>query len=452
MKHHILHVLLLPVIGMCTLLHAQESSEGKPLTLRECIAIGLDKSFDVQQRSASTKSAAARLVNAFGAYLPSAEVTANYSRQLTNLREQFSIVNGVPIVGQPLPNTYGLNGSLNLNVFDGFRRESEYSSAQEDLSAARSDVAYTRAATRFNITRQFIEVARRKQVLNARRETVGLAQATLERTKELVRVGRGTQQDVNSQETELANQEVGLIQAENDVATAKAQLLATMSVNPSQLIDIIEDELPADVTPQSVSGTRARIGSEAEAISRAFAERSDLESASFREHSAKSQIGSAAAGYYPSLSASGGYTWRNFSIGDFDRQGQVFAGIFIRVPVFDQFATHRNVEAATLSHTQSLLDIERLKNQIRTDIRSAYLQLTSAEKGLDVTARAMSFAKFNADAVRERYNVGASTMLDVQTANNQLITAQINRISAVFTYHAAVAAVEFSIGEMEGNL
>ena len=240
MKHHILHVLLLPVIGMCTLLHAQESGEGKPLTLRECIAIGLDKSFDVQQRSASTKSAAARLVNAFGAYLPSAEVTANYSRQLTNLREQFSIVNGVPIVGQPLPNTYGLNGSLNLNVFDGFRRESEYSSAQEDLSAARSDVAYTRAATRFNITRQFIEVARRKQVLNARRETVGLAQATLERTRELVRVGRGTQQDVNSQETELANQEVGLIQAENDVATAKAQLLATMSVNPSQLIDIIE--------------------------------------------------------------------------------------------------------------------------------------------------------------------------------------------------------------------
>jgi outer membrane protein TolC len=43
-------------------------------------------------------------------------------------------------------------------------------------------------------------------------------------------------------------------------------------------------------------------------------------------------------------------------------------------------------------------------------------------------------------------------MLDVQTANNQLITAQINRISAVFTYHAAVAAVEFAIGEMEGNL
>lgn len=452
MNKYILHTLTWALICSCTMMHAQEGGQVKPLTLRECIAIGLDKSFDVQQSSASTKAAAARLVNAFGAYLPSAEVTANYSRQLTNLREQFSIVNGVPIVGQPLPNTYGLNGSVNLNVFDGFRRESEYSSAQENLSATRSDVSYARALTRFSITRQFIEVARRKQVLNARRETVGLAQATLERMKELLRVGRGTQQDVNSQETELANQEVSLIQAENDVATAKAQLLATMSVNPSQLIEIIEDELPTDVTPQTVSGTRSRFGTETEAVDRAFAKRSDVEAAVFREQSAKSQIGSAAAGYYPSLSATGGYTWRNFTIGDFDRQGQVFAGFFLRIPVFDQFTTHSNVESATLSHTQRILDVERLKNQIRTDVRSAYLQLTAAEKGLEVTARALSFATFNADAVRERYNVGAATMLDMQTANNQLITAQINRITAVFAYHSAVAAVDFAIGEMEGDL
>ncbi|MEY2720180.1 MAG: hypothetical protein RLZZ273_1546 [Bacteroidota bacterium] len=451
MKPLILHALLWALFGCTGILVAQEGAQSKPLTLEECIAIGLEKSFDVQQSSASTKAAAARLINAFGAYLPSAEVTANYSRQLTNLREQFSIVNGVPIVGQPLPNTYGLNGSLNLTVFDGFRRESQYSSAQNDLSATRSDVAYARAAARFNITRQFIEVARRKQVLNARRETVGLAQATLERMNEMVRVGRGTQQDVNSQETELANQEVGLIQAENDVATAKAQLLATMSVNPSQLIDINEGTLSSEISPQTVASMRSRYPSENDAVAQAFAKRSDIESASLREQSAKSQVGSAAAGYYPSLSASGGYTWRNFTIGDFDRQGQVYAGIFIRVPVFDQFITHSNVEAATLSHTQRLLDIERLKNQIRTDIRSAFLQLTAAEKGLDVTARALSFAKFNAEAVRERYNVGSATMLDMQTANNQFITAQINRISAVFTYHSAVAAVDFAVGEMEGD-
>lgn len=452
MKPYVLHVLSLCVVSFSSGLHGQDLSGGKPLTLKNCITIGLDRSFDVQQTGASAKAAAARLVNAFGAYLPSAEITANYSRQLTNLREQFSIVNGVPIVGQPLPNTYGLNGSLNLNVFDGFRREAEYSSAQNDLSATRFDLQYAKALARFNITRQFIEVGRRKQVLKARKETVGLSQAVLERVTELARVGRGVQQDINSQETELANQEVSLIQAENDVATAKAQLLASMSVNPSQTIETADDELTADVTQDMVATNRSRFATETEAIDRAFKSRSDVISANYREQSANSQIGSASAGYYPSLSASGGYTWRNFTIGDFDRQGQVFAGFFIRVPVFDQFTTHRNVEAATLTHTQALLDVERLKNQIRTDIRSAYLQLSAAEKGLDVTARALSFATLNATGIRERYNVGSATMLDMQTANNQLVTAQINRITAVFAYHSAVAAVDFAIGAMEGEL
>lgn len=430
---------------------SQVSLTGRTLTLDECVSIGLDKSFDVQQSSASTQAAAARLVNAFGSYLPSAEVTANYSRQLTNLREQFSIVNGVPIVGQPLPNTYGLNGSLNLNVFDGFRRESEYDAAREDLSATREDVAFSRASARFTITRQYIDVLRRKQLLNARRETVSLSNATLARTRELLQVGRGTQQDVNSQETELANQEVSLIQAENDVETAKTQLLVAMSVDPHQIIDVDERSVLSEITPQEVAAVRARIGSEAEATTRGLLSRSDIQSATFREQAARSQIGSAQAGYYPSLSASGGYTWRNFTISDFDRQGQVYAGLFIRVPVFDQFTTHRNIQNATLNHTQRSLDVERRKNQLRSDIRAAFLQLASAEKGLEVTAKAMSIATYNADAVRERYTVGASTLLDMQTANNQLITAQINRITAVYTYHTAVASVDFATGGMEGK-
>ena len=448
MKPTILHILVLVALVCVPVAQAQEITGTRPLTLQECIAIGLEKSFDVQQSSASTKAAAARLVNAFGAYLPSAEVTANYSRQLTNLREQFSIVNGVPIVGQPLPNTYGLNGNVSVNVFDGFRREAEYSSAQENLSATRLDLSYSNTAVRFNITRQFIEVARLKQVLSARRETVAITQATMERTKELLRVGSGTQQDLNTQETEVANQEVGLIQAENDVATAKAQLLAVMSTNPSQLIDIDETGLPSNVTPQYIVETRERLGTEQNAIEQALATRADIQAANYRAMSAESQIESASSGYYPSLSASGGYTWRNFTIGDFDRQGQVFAGLFVRIPVFDQFTTHSNVESATLSHTQRLLDVERLKNQVRTDIRRAYLQLSAAEKGLDVTARALSFATFSEQAARERYNVGKATMLDLQLASNQLITAQINRITAVFAYHSAVAAVEFALGKM----
>ncbi|MFN5876260.1 MAG: hypothetical protein ACK45E_08280, partial [Ignavibacteria bacterium] len=67
MKPLILHALFWALFGCTGILVAQEGADSKPLTLEDCIAIGLDKSFDVQQSSASTKAAAARLVNAFGA-------------------------------------------------------------------------------------------------------------------------------------------------------------------------------------------------------------------------------------------------------------------------------------------------------------------------------------------------------------------------------------------------
>ena len=79
-------------------------------------------------------------------------------------------------------------------------------------------------------------------------------------------------------------------------------------------------------------------------------------------------------------------------------------------------------------------------------MKSSYLNLAASEKGLGVTERALKAAELNYEAARERFNVGSATLLDVQTANNQLITARINRIGAVYTYYDARTLVEFATG------
>jgi len=249
-----------------------------------------------------------------------------------------------------------------------------------------------------------------------------------------------------SQETELANQEVSVVNAQNDVDLAKAQLLAAMSTDPTQLITIDETSIPSDATAGTVEEFRRKVGPEPVAIQRAFETRPDVMANRKRVDAAQSGITSASATYWPTLTATGGYTWRNFSIGDFDRQGQMFVGLNLRIPVFDQFNTNLNIENAKVSHTRQQMALARLENQIRTNIRSAYLQLAAAEKGLDITERALRAALTNFNAVQERFNVGSATLLDVQTANNQLITARVNRVTAVYAYHDAATYVEFTIG------
>ena len=437
-------------VGLTMLLALQTSTAqergAKRLTLKECIRIGIDNSFDLKETYASSRAAGANLTQAFGAYLPSADVSANYSRQLTNLREQFSIVNGVPIVGQPLPNTYGLNGQMNLTLFNGFRREAQYDAARSSVEAASEDIRSNRLSIAFTVTRNYIDVLRKQQIVAAREENLALSKATFERIVALKENGRATIQQVMSQETELANQEVSVITAQNELDVAKATLLASMSVNPSQSIDIDPESLAGDVTASTVETFRARVGPEPVAIQRAFETRPDVSSSQIRVDAAKSGITTAESGYWPTLTAVGGYTWRNFTIADFDRQGQVYVGLNIRVPVFDQFTTNANIENANLSLTRQQMALARLQNDVRTNIRSAYLQLAAAEKGLEITERALKAALTSFNAVQERFTVGSATLLDVQTANNQLITARVNRVTAVYAYHDAATFVEFTIG------
>lgn len=431
---------LLSTTGM-----AQES--GTPvLSLRDCIRIGIENSFDLKETYASARAAGAGVTQAFGAYLPSVDIAANYSRQLTNLREQFSIVNGVPIVGQPLPNTYGLTGQANLTLFNGFRREAQYDAAQYTVDATTGDVKFNRLFTAYDVTRKYIDVLRKQQILNARKENLALSRATFDRVEALRENGRATVQQLMSQETELANQEVSVVNAQNDVDLAKAQLLAAMSTDPTQLLTIDETSIPSDATAGTVEEFRRKVGPEPVAIQRAFETRPDVMANRKRVDAAQSGITSASATYWPTLTATGGYTWRNFSIGDFDRQGQMFVGLNLRIPVFDQFNTNLNIENAKVSYTRQQMALARLENQIRTNIRSAYLQLAAAEKGLDITERALRAALTNFNAVQERFNVGSATLLDVQTANNQLITARVNRVTAVYAYHDAATYVEFTIG------
>lgn len=443
--------LLIVVLTVSTAVRAQDRLTGRRFTLEECIAIGLERSIEVRQSQAAASEASARLTAAFGAYLPSLDINANYNRQLTNLRTQFSIINGVPVVGQPLPNTYGLNSQLNLTLFNGFQREANFDAAKLNLNATSGDIAFSQASARFTITRQYIELLRRIQVLNARRESRALAVATLDRAKALFEAGTGRAQDVSSQEAELGNIDVSLLQAENDVVAGRAQLLAAMNIDAMQEIDIDERSVNQDISATEVRSFRTKIGSESEQAERAMQRRRDLQAALDRSSAAAESVAGARSGYYPTISATSGYTWRNFTIADFDRQGQVFAGLFIQIPVFDQFITRARIAQAELSHTQNSLQAERLRNQIRSDIRNAFAQLEQAEKGLEISSRAILFAATNANAARERFAAGAATLIELQNSNNQLLTAQINRVTAVYAYHSAVAAVEFATGQSEGK-
>ncbi len=442
----LLRVLLTLLVVASATASAQTGASRGRYDLKECIKTALERNFDLRQSYANSRAAAASLTQAFGQYLPGADFGMTYSRQLTNLNEQISIVNGVPIRGEPLPNTYSMNGTLQWTLFNGFRREASYDAAKSNVDAAEKDIQYQRMLVAFNVTRQYIEVLRTEQVVRARKEALALSRITYDRVKALYDNGRAPITQLLSQETEVANQETAVVQAENDHDLAKVNLLTLMCVDPTQPSEFDNTVMPSEATSQQIEDFRKTIGNESASVQRAMDSRPDIKALRDREEAAAATITQASAGYWPTLTANGGYVWRNFEFENFDRQGQWYVGLNFRVPLFDQFNTNLNIENAKYNHMRSQLDIDRLVQQISQNVRRAYLQLQASEKGLDITERALKSAVTNFDAMQERFNVGGAQLVEVQQANYQLITARINRVTAVYAYLDARTYVEFATG------
>ncbi|MBN9400908.1 MAG: TolC family protein ['Candidatus Kapabacteria' thiocyanatum] len=427
---------------------AQVRGTSPVYSLEDCLRIAAQNNVDIRVADASTHAAAAGLTAAFGNYLPGASISANYSRQLTNLQKQFSFVNGVPIQGEPLPNNYGLSAGLTWTVFDGMRREANYDQARNTLDAADKRGQSQRLQIGVDVRRQYVEVLRSMQVVKTRRENVDLSRNTLDRIKAQYDAGRTAITSVYSQETELANQEFELVRSENDLNVAKARLLFTMGLNPDEPAEFLETSFPSSAEQSDVEQFRQRLGSLDACVARALGHRPDIAAARHQASAAESGIAIARGTYFPTLNASGGYAWRNTEIANFDRQGQVSLGLQLSVPIFDQFQTNANIQNASLTLTQRQADVQRLELQVRQSIQGAFLTLEAAERMLEITSRALKAAEINQQAALERFNVGSANQLDVLTATNQLVVSRINRISAVYSYYDARYQAEFASGLM----
>ncbi len=417
-------------------------------TLDECIRIALEKNLDVLIANARARASAAGLTAAFGSYLPSADINASYTRQLTNLQSQFVFIGGTLVRGDPEPNSYSLSAGINWLLFDGFRREARYDEATLNVDVSDRDLRMARLKVVADVSRQYYGVLKAQQIVKTRRESADLGKATLARVVAQYDAGRAPITGKYSQETELANQEVSILQAQMDVVRAKAQLLSTIGEDASMDAEFAESSVPSSVTSSEIDGYRQRIGSEEQSLVRAFEVRPDLRSAELRIKAADASIRSARSTYYPRLSGNVAYAWNNVEVAGFDTQGRIYAGLNLNIPIFDQFQTNLAIESAMLSRTQAVVDAERLRQRLRSDLRNAYIQLEYAERGTAIADYALKTAQVNSDANRERFNVGSATLLDVQTANNQLVTARINRVTAIYTYLEARTVVDATLGTL----
>jgi outer membrane protein len=427
--------------------NSQQDGEVKVYTLNQCLQIADKQNFSNQLQEAQVEVAQANLLAAFGSYLPSANFNSGYSRRLNVDGGQAINVGGQVIRGfAPPANSYSMSAIANYTIFNGFQRETDYNTSKISVKSTETNLQQTRLQTGIDVRRAYLTVLRNSQIVEIRKENLKLGVSQLDRLKASVEIGTAQKGVVYTQEAEIGNRELDLVTAENNLNISKAQLLALMGLDPDQPAEFIDASIKNESSKNDISSFRSQVGTKDKALQTSLDNRLNIKLADLNSETSKENLRGSRSGYLPSVSASGGWSWSNSELNSFGLLGRSFVGVNLSVPLFDQFQTNARIQNAELTIKQR--DIERsiAIQTVRTDVQTAFLNLDAAEKQIEISEKTVLSSEINYQISSDRFSNGLANIIDVLTANNQLVTSKINKTNAVYNYIDAQYQVLFALG------
>jgi len=442
-------VLLIFIFGF-TFIDAQEKGyEVTTFSLNECIKIANQNNPDIKLAVARLEPARADITNSFGEFLPSLGVNMGYRRTFRSNTQTVDLPDSIILPNEYTsikPNFYTFDAGFQYTIFNGFQRSNNYDRAQLNYTSLQQSTQFTRETVEMNIYRSYVQTILNNQILNIRKENFDLGQKELDRVRARYEAGVTSVNFVYSQEAELGTRELEVVRAENDLKIAKSQLLILMGLNPEMEADFDEASLPNDIDTTEIAEFSKEIGTFENAVLLSFKNRKDVQALQTSIEATEHQINMAESSYWPSLTATGGWSWSNYFMSDFSKLGYSSIGLNLSIPVFENFRTNLNIENTKLQLYSRQTELYNIEQTIRQSLRTAILNLRAAEKELEITERSLISAQKNYDFSNERYRVGSASVSDFFIANNLLVTTQIGRINAIYSYFIAKKEVQFALG------
>lgn len=467
---------------------AQTPATGHELTLENAIELARRNNPSLQETANLVRNAESSVKLAYGALLPnaSARLGAGYTQAGTQ------IVQGIPFTGTDSYNgSYGLGLSYNISAAAAFAPRA----ARANRTAAEASVTSSAEALRAGVTTQYIQALEQEATAALNDTLVQTAQGQLDLAEAKMKAGAGTILDVRNAEVSKGQAEVAALQAHNQARIEKVKLFQQLGVPFDTAAQLTTSFTVAGQPPASLDSL----------LSLARRVNPDLAAKKSTEFADNMQVRSAQTGYLPTLSLSTGIGGTSFgttqssdllvqsaqqsnlaqfagclttdsirvgaglapnpspctlkqlsatqiqNIRDANnplsfRKTPISVSAFLSVPIFNNYQREAQIEQARVTRDNASFDLKARNLQLTSDVTTAYLNLVTAKRTVDLqetiaqqAAEALSFAE-------ESYRVGAKTFLDVTTARGQFVQAAVGRINAIYAYHQAFANLEAAVG------
>ena len=422
-------------------------AQTRTLTLDEATKIALERNLNVVQAENNASSTESGVLAAYGRYLPTLSASGSWTR---TQMEGPIYTQGVAIPGSNAKQTVGsFSAGVNagLTLFDGFEREANLNRAQATSDATGHTLVRTKQSVVFQVESSYLNVLRQEQLVRVSEENLKRDRRQLERIVESNRVGALSLADVYRQQSQVAADELSLINAQNAFDKANADLVALIGLNVADEYRFADATISTTLDSTELGAVRTKYRDLGVLTNTALNARPDLLSAKENLDASSSSVTIARSGYFPTLSATAGLNGNNEEFSRMFDYKTIFWGLRLSWTLFDGFATNQAIQSAAASERNAEISVAQAKRNISVEVKKALLDLDAAMKQYEVSQKGLTSATEDRKIAEERYNLGAGTLLDLLVASANFVSAEANVVNASYNYIIAKRNVEYVLGE-----
>jgi outer membrane protein len=343
-------------------------------------------------------------------------------------------------------------------IYDGGHTIAGIRSAKEADIAGRATLLRQLQTLALNVANAYYAVLENNATVTADAQLVHEFEVNESSVAAQIRNGAAARSDIAAAQFQTAQARGNLVTAQGAAIGAQATFATTLGLDADAL-----------VVPHPLAGQPAAPNpSYAASLKRALIMRPDYIAAAYTVQSNQENLRFTKLARFPTLAAaaSDGVARQFidcFSTTVTDNKGIVTPvsacpaappswsntktlGLSLNIPIYDQGVTNFNIAQAASQLDQAIASFNLTRLTVESDVRSALATLISSRASLVQARSELTSAQVSLDATQAQYRVGATTILNVVTAEANLSTAQSGYISALYGVQTAEQNYLFAMG------
>ena len=306
------------------------------------------------------------------------------------------------------------------------------SSANLAAKAENENAIATREQIILATDQAFYGALQAQSVTRVSEQTVAARQTVEDQVEALFKSKLKSQLDLSFAQVNLSQAKLLLLDAQNNENATMAALSAVLGYPTLQNFKLIEDTTPLTAPSANVD----------ELVSDAFARRPELLALNYQYESARKFQTAERDLLFPTIRAAG-------AVGSTPVRNPVLSnwygavGVNIDIPVFNGFLYTARAHEANLRAQADDERLRDLRDRISRDVRTSWLNASTAYNRLAVTQQLLDQAQLALDLADTRYRLGLGSIVELSQAQLQQTQALISNAQAGYDYRLASAVLRY---------